>query len=123
LLRIGEIQATKLKLKEEAISTYNRIASEYPDSTMQATEAHQRAGKLYENGKEYEKAIDQYMAIHENYPGTEGALENLGKCAVIYDKKLKQKDKAIEILNTIIKEFPESKNAKRAAKRIKKLNK
>ncbi len=123
LLRIGEIQATKLKLKEEAISTYNRIASEYPDSTIQATEAHQRAGKLYENGKEYEKAIDQYMAIHENYPGTEGALENLGKCAVIYEKKLKQKDKAIEILNTIIKEFPESKNAKRAAKRIKKLNK
>jgi TolA-binding protein len=63
------------------------------------------------------------MAIHENYPGTEGALENLGKCAVIYEKKLKQKDKAIEILNTIIKEFPESKNAKRAAKRIKKFNK
>jgi TolA-binding protein len=36
---------------------------------------------------------------------------------------MKQKDKAIEILNTIIKAFPESKDAKRAEKRINKLNK
>ncbi len=123
LLRVGEIQATKLKLKDQAISTYNRVASEYPDSTLQATEALQRSAKLYQKAKQYEEAIHQYMAVHDNYPGTDGALKSLKECATIYEKKMKQKDKAIEILNTIIKAFPESKDAKRAEKRINKLNK
>jgi len=123
LIRVGEIQATKLKLKEQAISTYNRVASEYPDSTLQATEALQRSAKLYQNAKEYEKAIYQYMTIHDNYPGTAGALKSLKECAAIYEKKMKQKDKAVEMLNSIIKEFPGTKDAKRAEKRIKKLNK
>ena len=123
LLRVGEIQATKLKLKEQAISTYNRVAAEYPDSTLQATEALQRSAKLYQKAKEYEEAIHQYMAIHDNYPGTDGALKSLKECATIYEKKMKQKDKAVEMLNTLIKEFPESKDAKRAKKRINKLNK
>jgi len=123
LLRVGEIQATKLKLKDQAISTYNRVASEYPDSTLQATEALQRSAKLYQKAKQYEEAIHQYMAVHDSYPGTDGALKSLKECATIYEKKLKQKDKAIEILNTIIKAFPESKDAKRAEKRINKLNK
>ena len=123
LLRIGEIQATKLKLKDEAISTYNRVATEYPDNTSQVTVALKRAGKLYEKSKEYEKAIEQYMVIHDKYPGTDGALASLEDCAVIYEKKLKQDGKAVEMLNTVIKEFPDSKNAKKAAKRIKKINK
>ena len=123
LLRVGEIQATKLKLKDQAISTYNRVASEYPDSTLQATEALQRSAKLYQKAKQYEEAIHQYMAVHDSYPGTDGALKSLKECATIYEKKMKQKDKAIEILNTIIKAFPESKDAKRAEKRINKLNK
>jgi TolA-binding protein len=110
-------------LKDQAISTYNRVAAEYPDSTLQATEALQRSAKLYQKAKQYEEAIHQYMAVHDSYPGTDGALKSLKECATIYDKKLKQKDKAIEILNTIIKAFPESKDAKRAEKRIKKLNK
>ena len=96
LLRVGEIQATKLRQEEEAIATYNRIASEYPDSTVQVTKALQRAGKLYEKSKEYEEAIAQYMVVHEKYPGTEGALVSLEKCAVIYEKKIKRKDKAVE---------------------------
>ena len=90
---------------------------------MQATEALQRSAKLYQKAKEYEEAIHQYMAVNDNYPKTNGALKSLKECATIYEKKMKQKDKAIEVLNTIIKEFPESKDAKRAEKRIKKLNK
>ena len=123
LLRAGEIQATKLRQEEEAIATYNRIASEYPDSTVQVTKALQRAGKLYEKSKEYEEAIAQYMVVHEKYPGTEGALVSLEKCAFIYEKKIKRKDKAVEKLNIIVKEYPGTKKAKKAAKRIKKLNK
>jgi len=119
----GEIQAGKLKQKEEAVNTYNRIAAEYPGSIDQATEALQRAGKLYEKSKSYEKAIDQYMSVHNNYPQTEGALVNLEKCAKLYEKKLERNDKAREILNIIIMDFPETKSAKKAAKRLKKLNK
>ena len=63
------------------------------------------------------------MVIHDKYPGTDGALASLEDCAVIYEKKLKQDGKAVEMLNTVIKEFPDSKNAKKAAKRIKKINK
>tara|TARA_Y100000588_G_scaffold394011_1_gene512344 strand:- start:561 stop:1904 length:1344 start_codon:yes stop_codon:yes gene_type:complete len=123
LLRIGEIQAIKLRREEDAIATYNRIASEYPDSTVNVIIALQRAGKLYEKSKEYEEAIAQYMAVYEKYPGTEGALVTLEKCAVIYEKKIKRKDKAVEKLNIIVKEYPGTKKAKKAAKRIKKLNK
>ena len=63
------------------------------------------------------------MVVHEKYPGTEGALVSLEKCAVIYEKKIKRKDKAVEKLNIIVKEYPGTKKAKKAAKRIKKLNK
>ena len=121
LLRIGEIQASKLKQREEAITTYNRMVSEYPDSTAQATEALQRAGELYEKSKEYAKAVDQYMVIHEKYPGTDGALAGLEKCATLYEKRLKMRDKAVEVLNLIVEEFPDSKNAKKAEKRLQKL--
>ena len=121
LLRIGEIQASKLKQREEAITTYNRMVSEYPDSTVQATEALQRAGELYEKSKEYAKAVDQYMVLHEKYPGTDGALAGLEKCATLYEKRLKMRDKAVEVLNLIVEEFPDSKNAKKAEKRLQKL--
>lgn len=121
LLRMGEIQAGKLKLKEDAISTYKRIASEYPENTAGATEALQRAGKLYEKSKSWEAAIEQYMAVHNKYPSTEGALESLEICAVLYEKKIKRNDKAREILNTIVMDFPDTKSAKKAAKRLKKL--
>lgn len=123
LLRIGEIQASKLKQKEAAITTYNRLASEYQDNAAQATEALQRAGKLYEKSKAYEDAIKQYMTVHDNYPGTDGALESLETCAKLYEKQLKRNDKAKEILYIIIDDFPDTKSAKKADKRLKKLNK
>ncbi len=123
LMRIGEIQASKLKQKEAAITTYNRLASEYQDDADQATEALRRAGKLYEKSKAYEEAIKQYMIVHDNYPGTDGALESLETCAKLYEKQLKRNDKAKEILNIIVDDFPDTKSAKKANKRLKKLNK
>lgn len=121
LLRMGEIQAGKLKQREEAINTYNRIASEYPESTAEATEALQRAGKLYEKSKSWEAAIEQYMSVYKKYPRTEGALVSLEICAALYEKKIKRNDKARELLNIIIMDFPDTKGAKKAAKRLKKL--
>ena len=63
------------------------------------------------------------MKVHEKYPGTEGALESLEKSAKLYEKKLKRNDQAIEVLNIIVAEFPDTKNSKKAEKKIKKLNK
>ena len=123
LLRVGEIQADKLKQRDVAIATYNRLATEYTDDTANATEALQRAGKLYEKSKAFEEAINHYMKVHEKYPGTEGALESLEKSAKLYEKKLKRNDQAIEVLNIIVAEFPDTKNSKKAEKKIKKLNK
>jgi TolA-binding protein len=122
-MRAGEIQADKLKQRDVAIATYNRLATEYTDDTVNATEALQRAGKLYEKNKAFQEAVNQYMKVHEKYPGTEGALESLEKSAKLYEKKLKRNDQAIEVLNIIVAEFPDTKNSKKAEKKIKKLNK
>jgi|TARA_Y100000310_G_scaffold259431_1_gene268096 TolA-binding protein len=123
LMRAGEIQADKLKQRDVAIATYNRLATEYTDDTVNATEALQRAGKLYEKNKAFQEAVNQYMKVHEKYPGTEGALESLEKSAKLYEKKLKRKDQAIEMLNIIVDQFPDTKNSKKAEKKLKKLNK
>ena len=45
------------------------------------------------------------------------------KCADIYDKKMDDKDKAIEVFNLVITDFPDSRDAKKANRRIKKLSK
>lgn len=123
LFRIGELQAEKLKQTTQAIAAYERIASDYPDSADSAIEALQRSAKLYEKEKEFEKAVAQHLTVCERYPGTPGCLSSLEASATLYEKKLKMNDKAVEVLNRIIEEFPDSKHAEKAAKRLKKLQK
>jgi len=123
LMRVGEIQDSKLNQLDEAMKTYNRVASSYSDQTAVAVQAFTKAGEVYEKSKDYKKAIDQYMQIHSNYPGTEEDLNILEKCASLYEKRLKNNDKTSEVLNMIVEGFPESKNAERAKKRLTKLNK
>lgn len=123
LLRMGKIQESKLKERKEAIKTYQSIYSLYPDSAEQSIEALLRTANLYEKSKEYDQAIQQYMIVSSEYPETSGSLKSLNKCADIYDKKMDDKDKAIEVLNNVITQFPGSRDAKKAQRRIKKLNK
>ena len=123
LLRMGDIQESKLKERKEAIKTYQRVYSTYPDSSESAIEALLRSGNLYEKSKQYEEAIDQYMTVNTKYPNSPGSLKSLNKSAYIYEKKMKDKDKAIEVLNIITTNYSESRDAKKAQRRIKKLSK
>jgi len=123
LLRMGEIQESKLKERKEAIQTYQRVYSTYPDSSEQAIEALLRSGNLYQKSKQYEEAITQYMIVNSKYPKTPGSLKSLNKCADIYEKRMDDKDKAIEVLNLVTTDFPDSRDAKKAQRRIKKLSK
>ena len=123
LLRMGAIQESKLKERKEAIQTYQRVYLTYPDSTEQSIEALHRSANLYQKSKQYEDAIEQYMTVNSKYPKTDGSLKSLMKCADIYDKKMDDKDKAIEVFNLVITDFPDSRDAKKANRRIKKLSK
>ena len=123
LLRMGSIQESKLKERKEAIQTYQRVYETYSDSTEEAIEALHRSANLYEKSKQFEDAIKQHMTVNSRYPKTDGSLKSLNKCADIYDKKVDNKEKAIEILNMLITDFPNSRDAKKAQRRIKKLSK
>ena len=123
LMRMGEIQNSKLNQLEEAIETYHRVATSYSEQKAVAVQAYTTAGEIYEKRKDYEKAIAEYLLIHDNYPGTDEDLNILEKCALIYQKRLKNNDKASEVLTMIVDGFPESKNAAKAKKTLAKLNK
>ena len=120
---MGSIQESKLKERKEAIQTYQRVYETYSDSTDEAIEALHRSANLYEKSKQFEDAIKQHMTVNSRYPKTDGSLKSLNKSADIYDKKLDNKEKAIEILNMLITDFPDSRDAKKAQSRIKKLSK
>ena len=123
LLRMGEIQESKLKERKEAIQTYQRVFSTYPDSTDESIEALHRSANLYVKSKQFEDAVKQHMTVISTYPKTDGSLKSINKCADIYDKKMDNKEKAIEVLNMVITDYPGSRDAKKAQRRIKKLSK
>ena len=123
LLRMGEIQESKLKERKEAIQTYQRVFSTYPDSTDESIEALHRSADLYIKSKQFEDAVKQHMTVILKYPKTDGSLKSINKCADIYDKKMDNKEKAIEVLNMVITDYPGSRDAKKAQRRIKKLSK
>ena len=123
LLRMGAIQESKLKERKEAIQTYQRVFSTYPDSTDESIEALHRSADLYIKSKKFEDAVKQHMTVISKYPKTDGSLKSINKCADIYDKKMDNKEKAIEVLNMVITDYPGSRDAKKAQRRIKKLSK
>jgi TolA-binding protein len=123
LLRMGAIQESKLKERKEAIQTYQRVFSTYPDSTDESIEALHRSADLYIKSKQFEDAVKQHMTVISKYPKTDGSLKSINKCADIYDKKMDNKEKAIEVLNMVITDYPGSRDAKKAQRRIKKLSK
>jgi outer membrane assembly lipoprotein YfiO len=95
----------------QAISTYERILKEYPDSDL-------RAVVIYNLGLSYQKvgtteflqkAIDEYALLLKEYPDTPYRLGCYYQTAVAY-QDMKNYDKAIELYNTIIKEFPNDSN-------------
>ncbi|MSP71367.1 MAG: tetratricopeptide repeat protein [Myxococcales bacterium] len=89
---------------ENAIELYETLIKKYPKAP-QSTEAHFVLGALYESQTDFEKAATYFekMASFPDVPQMADALYNAGAIRAA----LEQNDKAIEILNTYTKKFPE----------------
>ena len=120
LMRLGEIQASQLNQLEKAVSTYHYAAQLY-SKLPAAVEALERCGILYESEKKYKEAVVEYRSVSQTYPDSDRALPTLEKCVSIYSKRLKDNTKLKEVLTTIVENYPESKNAKSAQKKLSKL--
>jgi len=122
LKRKAVILADEMNLIQDAVSTYLSVDERFP-GTPSAHKAVMAAGDLHNRHKQYESAVAQYMSLYEKYPDSDKTLPALDKTVKIYNEKIGNQDKTIEILNLIIANYPETKSEARAKKLLKKLEK
>ncbi len=122
LFTIAKIQSDEMKLVEKSVETYKSVETRFHGSKA-AQKALYMAGQLLEDNKQYTSAIDLYMTLFKNYTGTENGLKGLENIKDLYNSKIDNPEKLIETLNLIIANYPDSKNATKAKKNLKKLQK
>jgi outer membrane protein assembly factor BamD len=108
--------------RRSAISTYQSIAKKYPNS-IYAPEALYRSARLRLNGRDYAKAFDDFQQVLSRYPNTRRFNEIVGEQYRIASAMLdgargrmlwgmlpgfKQRDKALELFETILNNAPYS---------------
>ncbi|HMA62359.1 MAG TPA: tetratricopeptide repeat protein [bacterium] len=120
--RSAAIVEEKIKDKEKAVGIYLDIAEKFKGSQT-GKKARTKAANLYYEIEQYENSIDQFMQLYRSYPMEKESIEYLFKAADIYEKKLKDIDRAIETLTYITENFPATKQANEAQKRIDDLSK
>ena len=112
--------AEKQKLFRETIELCQKMVTTYPDHEK-ADIALERVAKIELKHNATTKAIGTYRRIDTEYPNSSvNALWEIGR---IYEKKLKDINKAKEIYQELIKRYPKSKEIKSAEKRIGKIDK
>jgi tetratricopeptide (TPR) repeat protein len=102
----GGLNFEKAKDWENAIATFNLIATNFPESKLLAINSLERIGESYKELDQFENAGDTYLRIyneHRDYEGAETALYNAG----YYYKKGSAWQKAIESNNTYITAYPD----------------
>ena len=104
---------------KEAIAHYDALAKASPDIVL-AYSAQMLAANCYAAIKDWTNAISSLNTIIEKYKGKINADGILMNIAIIYSKELKDKTKAKEVLERLVKEYPKSKLAKTAAALLKK---
>ena len=103
-----------------ALLGWNPGTDSYPLSS-EAPQALFDCGKIFEAKGEYNKAIKKYRTLYTDYKASDLAPEAMVRTARIYEEKLNDIDKAIEIYSMILSTFPETKEASLATKKIKQL--
>jgi len=122
LMRKAFILSDQMNLIQDAVATYLSVEEHFP-GTKDAQKAIMAAGDLLKKHKQFDAAITQYMSLYEKYPDAYNVLNALDKTVDIYNNELDDHDKTIETLNLIITNYPDSKNAAKAEKLLKKLQK
>ncbi|MBL7074139.1 tetratricopeptide repeat protein [candidate division KSB1 bacterium] len=121
LLAMGRIYSVKLKQYQEAIKSYEKIAFQYPQSGM-GGQALALAGEVYEKKlKRYNEAAEKYIQIADLFPQDSLVLPKLMEAAGLYESKVKERTKAINTYQRVISNFPGTKEAEGARKKIEKL--
>lgn len=123
--------------KEKTDSMLYLLVHRFPDS-FQAEEARRILGlpmrnnqvdyahelyiqaekNLFSNSK-IEEALRQFRQVVDTYPESEDAPKALYALGWIYEKKKSANEKALEIYQTLLKDYPDSQYAKQVQKKIK----
>ncbi len=107
---------------QEAIGHYKALADKYPNSPL-ALNADNLVAQCYVELKDWQDAINSFNTVIEKHKGkiaVDGILMNM---ALIYSRELKDRVKAKEMLERLIKEYPQSRLIKVAQALIKELDK
>ncbi|MFC2061066.1 tetratricopeptide repeat protein [Elusimicrobiota bacterium] len=106
---------------QEAIEKYNKIIAENPKKYI-ALLAHEYISKAYMLQEKWNETISRLNIIRQTYPGNIRTQSALLKIAVVYEAKIKDKEKASAAYSEFIREYPEHKLAERVKKKIKELS-
>lgn len=108
---------------KEASKHYKALIDKYPDSALAFT-AYQLMAQCYMENKDWQNAVDSFNAMIEKFKGKKANLDGiLLNMALIYRNELKDKDKAKETLNKLIKDYPKSSLIKTALALLKEMDK
>lgn len=106
----------------EAILHYKALANKYPVSPL-ALRADSLVAECYIALKDWPNVINSFNLIIDKYKGKVDVSGTLIDMALVYNRELKDKVKAKETLERLIKDFPKSKLVKTAQALLKELEK
>jgi tetratricopeptide (TPR) repeat protein len=104
----------------KALTILDSIPVLYPGNLL-ADDVFMAKSKIYIKNNEFNQAIEQLMGIIENYPTELWGDDAVFILADLYETKLNQPDKALELFQKIITDFPGSLYVIEARKRFRKL--
>lgn len=107
---------------QEALTHYQGLSNKYPGTPL-AFQADTLVAQCYLELKEWQNAIQTFSSMIETYQdkvAVDGVLLNM---ALVYSQELKDKPKAKETLQDLIKKYPKGKLVKAASSLLRELDK
>lgn len=112
-----------LSAYREAISHYSALAKKYPNSLLALT-AQNLTARCHLASGEWNQAIETFDAMLQKYKGTKLNMDGIMlQMALIYVKELHDKNKAKELMEALIKDYPRSRLIKITNKLLEEVNK
>jgi TolA-binding protein len=98
----------------DAISDYQKLIAEYPDSEL-APEAIVKQAALYHESKvkntsrteSLNKAADLFMSVSEKYPASDQAASSLFMAGFIFANEIQDYTRAKAVYNLFLKKYPD----------------
>ncbi|MCB0304964.1 MAG: tetratricopeptide repeat protein, partial [Calditrichaeota bacterium] len=114
----GLLHYQKLRDPGKALEIFNRLISQYPDSTRSGDAMFMIAEIREEKQNSYLQAIDDYRKFVDTYPQHPKAAEALMRIARLKKDKLNLYTEAIEALQEILAKYPENPRGAEALEEI-----